>query len=242
MPQKVQTISVATASEAGTPRKASWIESSRPEDRDYRGAQYFRRSFRTAKPVRSALLYITAHGMYEAQLNGKRVGDAYLSPGWTSYNKRLPYQVYDVKDELLKGDNALGVVVGNGWYRGFLAWGDNKDIYGKQLGVLCQLSITYADGSTEQVASDGKWLSSDGAIRFCEIYHGETVDAREDKKGWSSPLYNAAGWVPVKAVGHSLGNLVAGENEPVRKHETFRPVKIFTTPKGEQVKIGRAHV
>jgi alpha-L-rhamnosidase len=85
------------------------------------------------------------------------------------------------------------------------------------------------------VASDGKWLSSDGAIRFCEIYHGETVDAREDKKGWSSPLYNAAGWVPVKAVGHSLGNLVAGENEPVRKHETFRPVNIFTTPKGEQV-------
>jgi alpha-L-rhamnosidase len=85
--------------------------------------------------------------MYEAQINGKRVGDAYLTPGWTSYNKRLQYQVYDVTGLLQNGANTIGVMVGNGWYRGYLAWAGNKDSYGKKTGLLMQLDINYTDGT-----------------------------------------------------------------------------------------------
>ena len=111
--------------------KAKWIEMQN-EDSINRPAQYFRKQFASNKKISSATAYITAHGMYEAQINGKRIGDAYLTPGWTSYKKRLQYQVYDVTGLLTNGSNAIGVIIGNGWYRGFLAWAGNRDIYGKK--------------------------------------------------------------------------------------------------------------
>lgn len=215
--------------------KAKWIEADLIEDSINRPAQYFRKQFSTSKKIASATVYITAHGMYEAQINGKRVGDAYLTPGWTSYNKRLQYQVYDVTNLLATGNNVIGVITGNGWYRGFLAWGGNKDIYGKRTGVLFQLDINYADGSTATIVSDGSWKSSTGSIRFSEIYHGETIDAREEKAGWSTTVYNDGNWSGVKTQNYSNDILLATYNEPVKKHETFKPVKIITTPKGEKV-------
>jgi alpha-L-rhamnosidase len=215
--------------------KAKWIEAGFAEDSINRPAQYFRKQFVANKKIASATAYITAHGMYEAQLNGKRIGDGYLNPGWTSYKKRLQYQVYDVTTLITSGNNAIGIIAGNGWYRGFLAWGGNKDIYGKKTGVLFQLDITYTDGSTASVISDDSWKSSTGAIRYSEIYHGETIDAREEKNGWSTPGYNDAGWQTTKTADYSNDILVATTNEPVKKKETFRPVKIFTTPKGEKV-------
>jgi alpha-L-rhamnosidase len=215
--------------------KAKWIEAGFAEDSINRPAQYFRKQFSTTKKVVSATAYITAHGMYEAQINGKRVGDSYLTPGWTSYNKRLEYQVYDVTDLLQSGNNAIGVITGNGWYRGFIAWSGNKDSYGKRTGVLLQLNITYSDGTTESVITDNTWKSSTGSIRSAEIYHGETIDAREEKAGWSTSGYNDSGWSGVKEQNYSNDILLATYNEPVKKHETFKPVKIFTTPKGEKV-------
>ena len=113
--------------------KAKWITPAFTEDSINRPAILFRKEFLAPKKILSATAYITSHGMYEAQINGKRVGDSYLSPGWTSYNKRLQYQVYDVTQLLNTGKNALAVTIGNGWYRGFLAWGDNKNIYGKDV-------------------------------------------------------------------------------------------------------------
>ncbi len=215
--------------------KAKWIEASFAEDPQQRPAQYFRTGFNLIKKITSALIYLTAHGMYEAKLNGKRIGDAYLAPGWTSYATRLQYQVYDVKDLLQQGSNALGMVAGNGWYKGYLAWGDNKDIYGKKLGVFAQLEITYTDGSKETIVTDEKWKCSQGSITFAEIYHGESIDARKELAGWTTASYNDAGWSPVKTGEQKLDNLIATFNEPVRKHETFKPVKIFKTPRGEQV-------
>ena len=217
------------------PSAAKWIESDLIEDSINRPALYFRKQFSTSKKIASATVYITAHGMYEAQINGKRVGDAYLTPGWTSYNKRLQYQVYDVTNLLTTGNNAIGVITGNGWYRGFLAWAGNKDIYGKKTGVLFQLDINYSDGSTATIVSDGSWKSSTGSIRFSEIYHGETIDAREEKAGWSTAAYNDANWSGVKIQNYPNDILLTTYNEPVKKHETFKPVKIFTTPKGEKV-------
>jgi alpha-L-rhamnosidase len=215
--------------------KAKWIEAGFAEDTINRPAQYFRKKFSLSKKIASATAYITAHGMYEAQLNGKRIGDYYLTPGWTSYNKRLQYQVYDVTSLISTGNNAIGIMAGNGWYRGYLAWENNKNIYGKYLGVLFQLNITYTDGTTETVLSDESWKSSTGAISYAEIYHGETIDARLEKAGWSTAGYNDADWSPVKVADYANNNLLATYNEPIKKQEVFKPVKIITTPKGEKV-------
>lgn len=215
--------------------KAKWIEAGFKENEKDRPAQYFRKSFSSSKKIKQALAFITAHGIYEAQINGKRVGDQYLTPGWTSYKTRLQYQTYDVTGMLQQGKNAVGVSVGNGWYRGFLAWSENKNIYGKTLGLLFQMQITYTDGSSELIVSDDSWRSAEGAIRFAEIYHGETIDAREEKVGWSTPAYNDASWSGVKIGDYTNTNLLATYNEPIRKKEVFNPVKLITTPKGEKV-------
>ncbi|MGB8191418.1 MAG: family 78 glycoside hydrolase catalytic domain [Chitinophagaceae bacterium] len=215
--------------------KAKWIEIGFVEDSVRRPAQLFRKEFKAAKKIRSATAYITAHGLYEAAINGKKIGDSYLTPGWTSYNKRLQYQVYDVTGLVNSGSNAIGVMLGNGWYRGYLAWQDNKNIYGKYLALLMQIDITYTDGSMESILSDDSWKSSTGSIVSVEIYHGETIDARKEKTGWQLAGYNDAAWSGVSIKDHSKSVLVATENEPIKKQETFKPVKILTTPRGEKV-------
>lgn len=150
--------------------------------------------------------------MYEAQINGKRVGDAYLTPGWTSYKKRLQYQVYDVTDLLQQGNNAIGVTLGNGWYRSYLAWSDGRDHYGGDIALLLQLDITYTDGTTQTILSDESWKSSTGAIRYSEIYHGETIDARQEKTGWNKAGYNDKDWLPAIKANFSKTVLVATYN------------------------------
>jgi alpha-L-rhamnosidase len=215
--------------------KAKWIESSLDRDGEHRPAIYFRKEFSSSKRIQSATAYITAHGLYEAMINGKRVGNFYLTPGWTSYNKRLQYQTYDVTDLIKQGSNAIGVTVGNGWYRGYLAWGGNKNSYGKDLSLLFQLDIKYFDGSKQSILSDGSWKSSTGSISDAEIYHGEIIDSRKEKSGWSNAGYNNGDWASVSEKNYSKSVLVATQNEPVKKHETFSAVKIFTTPKGERV-------
>ncbi len=213
---------------------AKWIEPGFAED-SLRASPLFRKSFSNSKPIHRATAYITAHGLYEANINGKKVGNACLTPGWTSYNKRLQYQVYDVTNLLTPGNNAIGVVLGSGWYRGNLAWGGNKDIYGKDISLLMQLDIIYADGTTQRIVTDDSWKSSTGDIRYAEIYHGETIDARKAKKDWATAGYNDNDWPGVKVSHYPMNVLLATYNEPVTKHETFTPVRIFTTPKGEQV-------
>lgn len=214
--------------------KAQWIEPGFTEE-PHRPSPLFRKEFRTAKKIQAATAFITAHGLYEACINGKRVGDSYLTPGWTSYNKRLQYQVYDVTNLLTQGNNAVGVTLGSGWYRGYLAWSNNKNSYGKDIALLFQLEITYTDGTTESIISDGSWKSSTGGIVSSEIYHGETIDARKEKNGWCLPGYNDANWSSVAVKDHNKAVLIATENEPIKKHEIFAPVKIITTPKGEKV-------
>lgn len=215
--------------------KAKWIQVGFTEDTINRPSQVFRKAFSTAKKIRTATAYITAHGMYEACINGERIGDAYLTPGWTSYNKRLQYQVFDVTNLLKQGSNAVGVTLGNGWYRGYLAWGGNKNIWGKDLGLLFQLDIAFTDGSHELVVSDGSWKCSTGPIMGDEIYDGEIYDARKEQTGWCEPGYDDGNWNTVSVKEFDNTNLVATQNELIKKHETFKPVRIFTTPKGEKV-------
>ncbi|MGH2565272.1 MAG: alpha-L-rhamnosidase N-terminal domain-containing protein, partial [Ginsengibacter sp.] len=167
--------------------KAKWITPGYIEDSVMRPSPLFRKKFLTNKKIVSATAYITAHGLYEAAINGIRIGDAYLTPGWTSYNNRLQYQAYDVTNMLKQGNNAIAVTLGSGWYRGSLAWAANKNIYGKDIALLFQINITYADGSTDIITSDDSWKSSTGRIRYAEIYNGETDDATKEKNGWTLP-------------------------------------------------------
>lgn len=215
--------------------KAAWVVPGYKEDLAMRPSPLFRKEFSLNKPVASATAYVTCHGLYEAHLNGKRIGDAYLTPGWTSYRNRLQYQTYDVTDLLKQGPNAIGVALGNGWYRGIIGFANNVNVYGKDIALLMQVDVVYSDGNKESIATDGSWKSSTGEIQYAEIYNGETINASMEKKGWLLPGYDDKSWSGVSVANFSLNNLVATQNEAVRKHETFQPVKIFTTPKGEKV-------
>jgi alpha-L-rhamnosidase len=216
--------------------KAKWIEPGYQEDTVSRAAAMFRKQFTANKKIRSAVAYITSHGLYEAAINGKRVGDLYLTPGWTSYNKRLQYQMYDVTNLLVQGKNAIGATLGDGWYRGtFGFYGGRRNIYGKYLGLLLQLNIHYEDGTSETVLSDESWKSSTGSILYSEIYAGEIQDARKEQAGWTTANFDDSRWSGVQTKNYSNENIVPTENEPVKKQEVFKPVKVFTTPNGDKV-------
>lgn len=215
--------------------KAKWIQPGYKEDTINQPSPYFRKTFNTSKKIASATAFITSLGLYEAFVNGKRVGDGYLTPGWTSYNKRLQYQLYDVTTLLISGNNAIGVVLGNGWYRGFIGFSGQKNFYGKELALLAQLEIQYTDGTKETIVTDESWKSSTGSIVTSEIYNGETIDARKEKSGWNTSSFNDTDWQGVKIKTSNAPPLIATYNEPIRKKETFKVVKSITTPKGERV-------
>ncbi len=211
--------------------KAKWIEIESDTNR-YAPSPHFRKEFVIEKNIAKAVVYVTAHGLYELHLNGKKVGDQVLTPGWTSYGKRLQYQVYDVTGQVVKGKNSVGAVLGDGWYRGTLAWGNNWAIYGKRLGLLMQMKITYTDGTESFILTDESWKSNnDGAIRMSDIYNGETYDATKKLSGWDLTDYNDSGWKAVKE-GTYKDNLIASEGAAVRKIQEIKPVKVFRSPKG----------
>jgi alpha-L-rhamnosidase len=211
--------------------KAHWITPAT----ESAGNPILRTGFTVSRPIASAFVYVTAHGLYEARLNGQRIGDACLTPGWTSYKKRLQYQVYDVTGLLHKGRNAIGALLGNGWYLGYIAFSNQHEFYGKDPSLLLQLVIRYKDGSADTIGTGPDWRSSTGEVRSAEIYHGERIDSRLDQPGWSLPEFDDKQWSPVKTEEFSFNNLVATINEPVRSHEVFHPVRLLTTPKGEHV-------
>ena len=218
--------------------KASWIEPDLPEDVAVSGpSPMLRRQFSITGDIERARAYVTSHGLYEMAINGQRVGDAVLTPGWTSYNKRLQYQTYDVTGLLKKGPNVVGVTLGNGWYRGDLAWDAkrSRNLYGSHLGLLMQIVVTYRGGRQETLTSDGAWKSSTGPILMSEIYHGETYDARLEKPGWSSPGFADSAWSGVKVVDQPKDLLVAPAGPPVRRTGEIIPIGVLRTPAGDTV-------
>src|SRR6185295_7318792 len=136
--------------------------------------------------------------VYEAQLNGTTIGDHVLAPGWTSYSHRLRYQTFDVTEMLREGANTLGAMLGDGWYRGRLAFGGGRrNIYGDRLALLAQLEIQYADGTTARISTDETWRAATGPILASDIYDGETYDARLERSGWAAPGYDDGDWSAV---------------------------------------------
>lgn len=194
-----------------------------------------RSTFEVNGKVKSARVYATSLGLYELRLNGARVSDYLFTPGWTNYNKRLQYQTYDVTSMLKRGKNAVGVILGDGWYRGNLAWKDHRNIYGDKLAALVQMHITYEDGSEQTVVSSSEWKSSTGPILMSEIYHGEIYDARLEKNGWDTAGYDDSQWHGVEKLNKTKEMLVAQENVPVKIVQEIKPVCIFKTPAGDTV-------
>ena len=155
---------------------------------------FLRRQFELVKTVAQARLFVSARGLFEIQLNGRRIGRDYFTPGWTDYNKRIQYLVYDVTDQLQPGVNAAGAILADGWYAGYLAWNNNHFVYGDQLSLLFQLEVEYADGTREIIASGPEWKTAFGPLLKSDIYNGETYDARREIPGWSAPGFDDAAW------------------------------------------------
>jgi alpha-L-rhamnosidase len=213
---------------------ARWIEPGLADDPAVSGpVPMLRREFEVEGEVASARTYVTSQGLYELWLNGHRVGDELFTPGWTAYRKRLQYQTYDVTSLVKAGRNAIGALIGNGWFRGDLP--GRRNVYGDRLALLVQLVVTRPDGSRATFGTDGHWKATTGPIRMSEIYHGETYDARLEKPGWSSPGYDDTGWSAASVIAAPPQRLVAPVGPPVRRIEEVRPVKILKTKAGETV-------
>ncbi len=191
----------------------------------------FRHTFPVSKPVARAILYISGLGQYELSLNGRKVGDDVLAPGWTLYPKTVFYNAYDVTRALKSGENALGVMLGNGMYN--VPKTPNR--YTKFTGsrgepkLIAQLLLEYADGTTSLVTSDSTWKTVPGPIVYSHTYGGEDFDARQEPRA-GTPRLQRAQWSAARETEGPGGRLLAEQNPPIRVMRTYRPVKV-THPK-----------
>lgn len=188
------------------------------------GCPIFKRSFSLKKKVKKARLYSSALGVYFAELNGKRIGNIHMAPGWTNYNKRIEYQTYDVTD-VLKEENELYFTVGKGWYRGVVGYFHAVNFYGDKAGLIAELHIEYTDGTKDVIKTDNNWTWNTGAVRDSEIYDGEYVDftfvPKEDKQ--------------VSILNHSKNILVSQECPSAKMLEEVSAKQLIVTPEGDKV-------
>ena len=179
---------------------SKWItyktgESNSPDSKYGNPSPYFRRAFSVTKSVKKATLYVSAIGVFKVYINGAPVAGDYLSPGWVDYRKRIPYVTYDVT-EMIARENAIGVVLGDGWAVGHLGstYAFKRCGYSERMELTALLRIEHHDGSTTEIQTDSTWRATDGAIRRSDIYMGEYVDARLDLGNFSSPDYDDSAW------------------------------------------------
>jgi len=215
--------------------KADWIAfGAEPILKGSKPSQYFRKDFTTGKKVKSARVYITSLGLYQLFLNGQKVSTDLFTPGWTSYKNRIQYQTYDVTS-MIQQKNSIGAIVGDGWYRGNIGWGNENGYYGHQLALLAQLQLIYTDGTTETIGTSDSWKVATGPIILSDIYNGETYDARKEMPGWSVSGFNDSNWQKVSVLDQSKKILIAPQGVVVKAIQEIKAVKLITTPKGETV-------
>jgi alpha-L-rhamnosidase len=203
-------------------------------DEDFDGAPLLRREFSVDAghgPVRRATLHATAHGIFEAFLNGRPISEDVLAPGWTSYEWRLRYASYDVTD-LLQPTSVLGIALGNGWFRGRLGWGDGAPPYGTELGAFAQLEIEFADGHQQIVVTDETWTAGPSAVLANDLYDGQIVDARRYSSSWLQPGFVGDGWTGVHPGELDESTLTPYIGPPVRRHDELAPKRVWTSPSG----------
>jgi alpha-L-rhamnosidase len=193
-------------------------------------APFFRKPFTVPKRIHRATLFASALGVYELHLNGKPVDTDVLSPGWTDFSKRVNYRGYDVTQQLQRGDNVLGAILGDGWYASYLAFTGKRHYYGGDPRLRVQLQIEYQDGTREVVGTDASWQTAVGPIQEADLLMGCSYDARAEFAGWNKPGFAAEKWQPAQVDGAVQANLVAHPGEPMRRTEEVVAKKI-TEPK-----------
>ncbi len=174
--------------------------------------------------ISHARLYATAHGVYVPSINGRRVDDTVLAPGWTSYEHRLRYHAYDVTDLVRPGDNTVEALIGNGWYRGRLGYIEDRALYGDRLALLAQLEVTTTDGVVHVLATDGSWRARESPIVADDLYDGQLTDLRRDPAGGAT--------VAVEVLDEDLTRLVAPDGPPMRPTEVLAAQQVWTAPSG----------
>jgi alpha-L-rhamnosidase len=205
--------------------QASWIGSDIcGDDQTYPPAPMLRKTFTLENKPVSARLYVTALGLYDCAINGKAVTGDLLRPGWTDYNKRLIYQTYDVTDCLNKGHNAIGSMLGDGWYAGRVGWPKKRHTYGKQPQLLAQLEIIDNAGKTTIINSDASWKTADGPIRSNDLQMGEDYDANFEQAGWDTASFDDSSWASVKPMPAPSIPLVAVRGPAVRQTQQLSPI------------------
>ena len=200
---------------------ASWIG---PEKDMGSVSPVFWREFSCPKPVSKAEMWLTALGVYEARLNGQRVGDYVLAPGWTAYEKRLQYQQYDITT-MIREDNSITVTVGRGWLRSRMGLGDIEGRMRRPCGIIGAIHIQYEDGSEDLLHTDTSWLCAESRTRFSEIYDGEIYDATFETDNWQS----------VQVLSWPKETLIPQEGEEIREMERICAKSVIITPGGETV-------
>ena len=218
---------------------ARWIDPNLPEDAARSGpAAMLRKEFSLGENIVRARIYATSLGMYELHLNGHRVGEQVLTPGWTSYEHRIQYQTYDVTSMVHEGQNALGALVGDGWYRGTLGWAEmpqRRHQYGDRTAMLIQMEVSYRDGKKETVVTDDSWSAIQSPIMFSDIYNGERYDARLEQNGWANANFGAQNWLPVKSMQSPSAQLISPAGPKILRMEELKPAKIFAAPSGATI-------
>lgn len=217
----------------GAPRKiGQWLKRNLPKK--YYPLPLLRRTFTTKGNIKRAILYASALGEYILYLNGKRVGDHYLSPEWTDYKKRVQYQTYDVTNLLQNGENVIGAILSDGWYAGNMGPGfpyPKHCVYGIDRRLLLQLIIQLQDGTTLEIKSDQEWrILEDGPIEKADHYMGEIYNATKEQENWDKPSFDDSNWNPVTVDDKVEANLVAQINEPIRIVKEIQPIEV-TEPK-----------
>ena len=195
-----------------------------------------RKNFSVPGDIESARAYICGVGLYDVEINGKRVGDEYFAPGYNAYDFWLQYQTFDVTDLLKSGENAIGFMLGNGWYKGRFGFeGGYHELYGSEFACIGEIVVKLKDGSTSVIATDEDWKCASAPITFSGIYDGEIYDANLESKDWTLPDFDDSSWTSVRETKVKTEMFIARKNLPIKIMEERQPIEILHTPAGEVV-------
>ena len=196
---------------------------------------YLRKNFWINGSIKRATVYASALGLYELYINGKRVGEDYFTPGWTDYNKRVYYQTYDATDLINLGGNAIGAILADGWYAGYLGWGRKREHYGSKPRLYVQLEIEYVDGSRQTIVTDKTWKAAYGPHLEADFLMGETYDSRKEMPGWCTYWFNNSSWEPVEVTDKIQSKFQSYPGVTVRKTLEVSAKKLTEPVKGVYV-------
>ncbi len=217
--------------------RGEWISAGQPFSVEDRCAPLLRKTFSLSKPVESATAFVCGLGLYELTINGEAPDDSVLNPAQSQYDQTVFYRTYDVATLVSPGKNAIGVMLGNGFYNETCSvWRWQEAVWRDQPKLLLNLLIRYQDGSSETIATDSSWrAAADGPVTKNSIYYGETYDARKEKTGWTLPEYDDSHWPQAVAVSGPAGKLTCQRIPPIRRVNTFAPQSIQNMEDGTYI-------